>query len=84
VATQGIGQVLVDPRTTLIECLDAIIVVELTDHESWDQLVRAVAPFGDKQAEAQIREAERVEAEHMTKVRSWVAAAAALVTKQAD
>jgi hypothetical protein len=83
-ATQGIGQVVVDPRTTLIECLDAILVAELTDHESWDQLVRAVAPFGDKQAEAQIREAERIETEHLTKVRSWLAAAAALVTKQAD
>lgn len=84
VVTYGIHQVLVDPRTTLMECLDAIIVAELTDHESWEQLVRAVAPFGDKQAEAQIRDAERVETEHMTKVRSWLAAAAALMTKPAD
>jgi rubrerythrin len=84
VASHGIGQVLVDPRTTLIEGLDAIIVAELTDHESWELLARSVAPLGDKQIEAQIREAERVEAEHLTKVRSWLAAAAALVTKPAD
>jgi rubrerythrin len=83
-ASYGILQVLVDPRTTLIECLDAIIVAELTDHESWDLLGRTVAPLGDKQAEAQIREAERVEQEHLAKVRSWLAAAAQLMTKRAD
>jgi len=80
----GIIQVLVDPRTTLIECLDAIMVAELADHESWELLARAIAPLGDKQAEAQIREAERTEAEHLTKVRSWLAAASALVMKQKD
>lgn len=83
-ASHGIVQVLTDPRTTLVECLEAIIVAELTDHESWDLLAKAVAPLGDKQAEAQIREAERVEQEHLTKVRSWLAAAAALMTKRAD
>ena len=83
-ASQGIYHVLVDPRTTLIEGLEAIIIAELTDHESWELLARAVAPFGDKQAEAQIREAERVEAQHMAKVRSWLAAATALVTKHGD
>lgn len=84
VASQGICQVLADPRTTLIECLDAILVAELTDHESWEQLIKAIAPLGDKQMEAQIREAERAETEHLTKVRGWLAAAAALVVKPAD
>jgi hypothetical protein len=84
VATHGVCKVLVDPRTTLVECLDAIIVAELVDHESWEQLAQAFAPLGDKQAEAQIREAERVEGEHMAKVRAWLGAAAALVAKRAD
>jgi rubrerythrin len=84
VASQGIYQVLVDPRTTLIECLDAIIVAELTDHESWELLMRVIAPLGDKQAESQIKEAERTEAEHLAKVRSWLAAATALIAKQVD
>jgi rubrerythrin len=81
VASQGICQVLTDPRTTLIECLDAIIVAELADHESWEQLARVVSPLGDKQVESEIREAERTEAEHLTKVRAWLTAAAALVTQ---
>lgn len=80
----GIGQVLTDPRTTLIDCLDAIIIAELADRESWEQLGKAIAPLGDKQAETQIREAERVEAEHLAKVRSWLAAAAAALTRRVD
>lgn len=84
VASLGICQVLTDPRTTLIECLDAIIVAELADHESWEQLAQMIASLGDKQVEAAIREAERTEAEHLTKVRAWLTAAAALVTKHTD
>jgi hypothetical protein len=83
-ASQGVLQVIVDPRTTLVECLDAIIVAELTDRESWELLARSVAPLGDKQVESQIREAERVESEHLAKVRSWLVAASALMMKPAD
>jgi hypothetical protein len=73
-----------DPRTTLIEGLDAIIGAELADHESWDQLARVIAAFGDKQAEAQVREAERTEAEHLAKVRAWLTAASALLARRPD
>lgn len=83
-ASVGVLQVVSDPRTTLIECLDAIIVAELTDRESWELLARSVAPLGDKQVEQQIREAERVESEHLAKVRSWLVAASALMMKPAD
>lgn len=76
VASRGIGDILVDPRTSLVECLDAIMVAELTDHESWAQLVPIVAALGHKDIEARMREAERTEVEHMTKVRGWLAAAA--------
>jgi len=76
VASRGIGDILVDPRTSLVECLDAIMVAELADHESWAQLVPIVAALGHKDIEARMREAERTEVEHMTKVRGWLAAAA--------
>lgn len=78
VAGRGITDILVDPRTTLIECLDAIMTAELTDHESWEHLVPLVAPLRDRDLEARVREAERTEAEHLAKVRGWLAAAAKL------
>ncbi|HEU0037255.1 MAG TPA: ferritin-like domain-containing protein [Kofleriaceae bacterium] len=88
IASRGVGDVLVDPRTTLIECLDAIIVAELTDHENWEMLVAAVALSGEAAGfdglEAKIREAERTEAEHLVKVRGWLAAAAKLAARAVD
>jgi hypothetical protein len=78
IASRGIGDVLVDPRTTLVECLDAILIAELADHASWELLQPIVAGLGDKDLEARVREAERTEAEHLTKVRGWIAAASKL------
>jgi rubrerythrin len=84
VASRGVCDVLVDPRTTLIECLDAIIVAELTDHESWEQLAAAAELAGEDALARSVRQAEQTEAEHMTKVRRWIAAAAGQISKQVD
>ena len=72
-ASRGIGDVLMDPRTTLLECLDAILVAEMTDHESWELLVTLAAGFATE-LEGELSEAEQTEAEHLVKVRAWVAA----------
>lgn len=74
-ASRGVGDVLVDPRTNLVECLDAILIAELADHASWEQLLPLISAIGDKTIEARVREAERTEAEHLAKVRRWLAAA---------
>jgi hypothetical protein len=73
VASRGVGDVLMDPRTTLLECLDSILVAELTDHESWEALAGLAASVAPD-LEAELREAEQTEAEHLQKVRAWIAA----------
>jgi hypothetical protein len=73
VASRGIGDVLMDPRTTLLECLDAILVAEMTDHESWEMLVALAGPVAPE-LEAELQAAEETEAEHLVKVRAWLAA----------
>lgn len=77
-ASRGIGDILVDPRMTLVECLDAILIAELADHASWELLLPIIAGLGDQDLEAHVREAERTEAAHLTKVRAWIAAASKL------
>jgi hypothetical protein len=74
-ASRGIGDVLVDPRTNLVECLDAMMVAELADHESWEMLASVAQLAKRADFEPKIREAEQTEAEHMVKVRGWLAAA---------
>jgi hypothetical protein len=74
-ASRGILDVLVDPRTNLIECLDAILVIELADTDSWRMLGIVAQDLGDKNLIAAVDEAEQTEAEHLTKVRGWMLAA---------
>lgn len=40
-ASRGIVDVLVDPRTSLIDCLETILIAELADQDSWAALARA-------------------------------------------
>lgn len=74
-ASRGIGDVLVDPRTNLIECLETILIAELADQESWAALARAAEPFGDADLTAKITQAQQTELEHLAKVRGWIEAA---------
>ena len=83
-ASAGLCELVADPRTTLVEALDAIVIAELVDHESWDQLAAEIARLGDEQAESQIREAERAEAAHLARVRVWLAAAVEHAAKPRD
>ncbi|HLL25292.1 MAG TPA: ferritin-like domain-containing protein [Kofleriaceae bacterium] len=74
-ASRGIGDVLLDPRTNLVEGLDAILIAELTDRTSWEMLGDAAQLAGKAEMEPRIRDGERVEAEHLEKVRTWLNAA---------
>lgn len=75
VASKGIGDILVDPRANFVESLEAILIAELADRESWEMLATSAVLSGQKQLEPKLREVERTEAEHLTKVRGWLAAA---------
>jgi hypothetical protein len=79
-ASRGIGDVLVDPRTTLVECLDAMLVAELADVASWDLLAKTAVLAGQQAIEPQLRQAESTETDHLVKVRGWIEAAGQLAS----
>jgi rubrerythrin len=83
-ASRGVCDILVDPRTTLVECLDAIVVAELTDRESWEQLALAAERAGETRLVEQARETERKEAEHLANVRRWISSAGEQAAKIVD
>ncbi len=74
-ASQGIACVLLDPRTSLIDCLEAMLIIELTDLDSWGMLARIAEPLGDAGMIDKITQAQKVELEHLAKVRGWLEAA---------
>lgn len=75
VAASGILKVLTDPRTTLTQCLDAILIAELADNDAWSLLVQMASGLGKTELSESFRRAMEEEEDHLAHVRRWVASA---------
>lgn len=67
----GLMQVLTDPRTTVAQCLHAILVAEMTDNAAWEELIELTQPTGNGDLVARFQKAQENEADHLEKVRAW-------------
>lgn len=74
VESNGILQVLTDPRTTLNECLGAMLTIELTDNDAWELLMRLARESGHDELADGFEGALTEEQEHLVNVRRWVEA----------
>ena len=72
VASMGIMQVLTDPRTSLPQCLQAILTAELTDNAGWELLIKLADNLGQEEMKAEFEEALAHEEEHLQNVRAWL------------
>ena len=46
VASMGLIQVLTDPRTSVAQCLEAILIAELADNDGWQMLILFAEKMG--------------------------------------
>jgi hypothetical protein len=78
-ACRGVLDVLVDPRTPLVPSLEALLIAELVDHESWNTLAElaASAALGEVRASviARIESMRMNAAAHLSRLRGWLKAA---------
>jgi ferritin-like protein len=72
VAGSGWIQVLTDPRTTLSQCLEVMLIAEDGDGEGWSLLVQLTGELGFDELAGKFRQANLVEEEHARKVRLWL------------
>jgi hypothetical protein len=70
----GLPQVLGDPRTNLLQSLEAIVVAELADNECWTALAQLARQAGHDELAQQCAGAIEHERDHLRKVRRWIAA----------
>jgi hypothetical protein len=73
-ASQGIVKVIVDPRTTLLQSLEAILIAELADNDCWEALIALAQQAGEDSLVKPFEQALVTEQEHLMKVRTWLAA----------
>jgi rubrerythrin len=76
----GLGAVIGDPRTSVGQCLHALLTAELADGEGWTLLRILAEELGHKDLELRFRDAEEDEERHLTQVRSWLTAHARVET----
>jgi rubrerythrin len=73
-AAHGVNAVTVDPRTTLLQSLEAALIAELADNACWEALIELAQGAGEDTLVRQFQEALRNERDHLRKVQAWVAA----------
>lgn len=68
----GILQVLTDPRTTIAQCLNAILTAELSDTAGWELLIQLANEMGQDEMVSQFEEAHAAEQEHVLIVKQML------------
>jgi hypothetical protein len=74
VASSGFMQVLNDPRTTLAQCLNAMLAVELADNAGWELLASLADDMGEADLAGRFLGALAQEQEHLLIVKQWLTA----------
>jgi len=74
VASMGLLQVVSDPRTTVDQCLCAMLTAELVDNDSWPLLIRLAESLGHREMATEFSVAMQNEERHLANVRNWVTA----------
>jgi hypothetical protein len=74
VASSGFMQVLTDPRTTLPQCLNAMLAVELADNAGWELLASLADEAGQNDLVARFLGALGQEQEHLAIIKAWLSA----------
>jgi rubrerythrin len=72
VASMGLVQVLTDPRTTLAQCLDAMLIAELADTASWEMLISLMEATGNDKFVHEMTQALDAEQDHLLTVKQWL------------
>ena len=72
VASTGIMQVLTDPRTTIPQCLSAMLTAELTDNAGWELLIELADNLGYDEMKTEFETCLQHEEGHLQNVRNWL------------
>lgn len=71
VQAMGLIQVVTDPRTTVLQSLNAILTAELADRDGWDLLIQIAEHTGQEEIARNFRIAFEEEENHLAVVRGW-------------
>jgi hypothetical protein len=71
VASLGLIQVLTDPRTSIAQCMEAILIAELADNDAWQMLILFAEKMGMSDMARDFGVALNEEQNHLMHIRQW-------------
>jgi rubrerythrin len=74
VLSHGVLEIVTDPRTTIVQTLQAMLNAELADNDGWEMLADLASELGHAELAEQCEKAFEQEQEHLANVRAWLAA----------
>lgn len=72
VAAMGIMQVLNDPRSSIPQCVDAILIAELADSAAWELLIELATEAGLTDYVEKFQQAQLTEDYHLQTIKDWL------------
>lgn len=71
VAAQGMMKVVSDPRTSIGQCLEAMLSLEMTDNAAWELLIKLAEDMGMDDMAREFGQALKQEDIHLQQIRDW-------------
>jgi rubrerythrin len=71
VAASGLMKVIMDPRTSISQSLEAMLSIELTDNAAWELLIKLAEDMGVEDMADKFRHALQQENLHLEQVKQW-------------
>ena len=71
VGASGFMKVITDPRTSISQCLQAMLAIELADNAAWELLAKLAEDMGMKDMAQEFQHALQQEDIHLREVRAW-------------
>lgn len=71
VAGRGLLEVIADPRTTLVDSLQAILIAEQADNGEWELLIRMAREIGSDELVSRFESALKDEERHLRTIHQW-------------
>ncbi len=74
IMNRGIGDIVTDAASSVLDGLEAMVIAELADHEQWFGLIELVRELGHEDLARSFLTAESTEHKHLSKMRAWISA----------
>lgn len=71
VASMGCMSVIQDPRTSVTQCLETLLTLEMTDNAGWEMLIRLAREMTMDEIAERFQRAQEEENLHLATVRAW-------------